>query len=227
MNKQTKNTLSCVEVNPKTTPVASVIWLHGLGADGHDFENIVPELHLPENLPVRFVFPHAPMRPVTINNGYVMRAWYDIKQLDSFSNQDEAGICESEQTICSLIEHEKTLGIPCNKIILAGFSQGGAIALHTGLHYPEQLAGILALSTYLPLSEQFQIETKRINQTIPIMMAHGTADPLIPIKFAEASRDLLTTNGYKVEWHTYPIQHSICPEEIQDIGKWIGHQSSQ
>jgi len=217
----TVSLLSCVEDNPPMPPVASVIWLHGLGADGNDFANIVPELYLPESLPVRFIFPHAPMRPITINNGYVMRGWYDIKRLDSLSEEDEEGICESEKAVCELIAQEKQQGISSENIILAGFSQGGAIALHTALRYPEKLAGVLALSAYLPLSHQLRKEALTVNQSTSIMMAHGTMDAVVPFALAETSHHQLETLGYPVEWHTYPMQHSICIEEIHDISKWI------
>jgi len=213
--------LSCVEINPPTAPIASVIWMHGLGADGHDFASIVPELHLAKELPIRFVFPHAPMIPVTLNNGYIMRAWYDIFGLSLGSREDDVGIRRSEKAVCSLIEHEKSLGIPANRIILAGFSQGGAIALHTGLRYSERLAGILALSTYLPLNGTLVEEATKENNDIPIFLAHGTQDNVLPYGFAQLAEQALKQNGHPVEFHTYQMPHSVCMEEIADIAAWF------
>ena len=214
--------LETVEQTTGDPVSGSVIWLHGLGADGHDFEAIVPELRLPDSLPLRFVFPHAPVRPVTLNGGMSMRAWYDIRQLSgSFNDEDETGIRESEKAICALIENEKKLGMPSDKIILAGFSQGGAMALHTGLRYPEKLAGIIALSAYLPLGNLLLAEVSAANQNIPIMMAHGTSDPLIPLMFAKASSDFLIKHGYQIDWHTYPMQHTVCSQEIRDLSQWL------
>lgn len=213
--------LEFVEVNPSTKPTASIIWLHGLGADGHDFVNIVPELNLPKDLALRFVFPHAPVRPVTINAGYEMRAWYDIKGLDTASRQDEMGIRESTQAIHELIENEKQLGIPAERIILGGFSQGGAIALYCGLRYPQRLAGIMALSTYLPLSATLPQEINEANRDTSIFMVHGNDDPVLPLQWALGSRDILLELGYPVEFKTYPMPHSVCAEEIKDIANWI------
>jgi phospholipase/carboxylesterase len=197
---------------------ATVIWLHGLGADGHDFEPIVPELGLPPTLRLRFVFPHAPVQPVTINGGLAMRAWYDIT---NDGRQDAAGIRASQQRVEALIEREKSRGVAPARIVLAGFSQGGAIALHTGLRHPERLAGILALSTYLPLADTLAAEAHPANREVPIFMAHGTEDPLIPLARARASRDALRALGYQVEWHEYPMPHSVCAEEIAHIGAWL------
>jgi phospholipase/carboxylesterase len=214
--------LECIEINPDVKSQMAVIWLHGLGADGHDFVDIVPQLHLPNDLPIKFIFPHAPERAVTINNGYIMRAWYDIKQLNgSLQEEDEIGIRDSAKKINALIEREKSLGLPSNKIILAGFSQGGAMALHTGLRYPEKLAGIIALSSYLPLNKLLMQEKTAANQDVPIMMAHGTEDPLIPVIFAKASKDFLIQQGYQVAWHTYPMPHTVCAQEVNDIGQWL------
>jgi phospholipase/carboxylesterase len=214
--------LECIEINPDIKPKMAVIWLHGLGADGHDFVSIVPELHLPDNLPIKFIFPHAPERAVTINNGYIMRAWYDIKQLNSLpEKEDEVGIRDSAEKICALIEQEKSLGLSSDKIILAGFSQGGAMALHVGLRYPEKLAGIIALSSYLPLNKLLTQEKSAVNQNTPIMMAHGTEDPLIPVMFASASKNFLIHQGYQVDWHTYPMPHAVCAQEINDISRWL------
>jgi len=203
---------SMIEIETGANPVASVIWLHGLGADGHDFEPIVPELGL--RAPLRFVFPHAPVRPVTINNGARMRAWYDIFQFGG-GPEDEAGIRDSEKAIQSLIENEK------RPVFLAGFSQGGAIVLQTALRYPKKLKGVLALSTYLPLSTKLSREKSVENQDLPIFMAHGTQDPVIPLQKARLSREVLEQQGYKVEWHEYPMPHSVCPQEISDISSFI------
>lgn len=219
MNKN--DLLECVEVNPQKSPIMTVIWLHGLGADGYDFVNIVPELHLPDDLPIKFVFPHAPMRSITINNNCVMRAWYDIKDLANLADEDEDGIRDSAIKINALIEREKQLGMPSDKIILVGFSQGGAMALHIGLRYPEKLAGIIALSTYLPLHASLPAEMSKMNCGTAIMMAHGTQDPLIPIALAKESRDFLIKHDCKVEWHDYVMPHSVCSQEINDISKWL------
>ena len=201
-----------IEIETGANPVASVIWLHGLGADGHDFEPIVPELGLAA--PVRFVFPHAPERPVTINNGMRMRAWYDIFQFGG-GLEDEAGIRASQQLVEGLIKNEK---LP---VFLAGFSQGGAIVLQTALRYPKKLAGVLALSCYLPLAAKLPAEKSRANQDIPIFMAHGTLDPVVPIQMGRMSRVALEQQGYKVQWHEYPMPHSVCPQEIGDIAAFI------
>ena len=206
-----------IEIETGPGPQAAVIWLHGLGADGHDFEPIVPELDLAK--PVRFVFPHAPVRPVTINNGMRMRAWYDIFQFGG-GPEDEAGLRASEALLQELIAREKKKGIAANKIILAGFSQGGAIVLQTGLRYPERLGGIMALSTYLPLQEKMT-EAHAANRDLPIFMAHGSYDGMIPMARAAQSRDAMQALGYKVEWHEYPMQHSVCPQEIADISAFL------
>jgi phospholipase/carboxylesterase len=198
---------------------AAVIWLHGLGADGHDFEPVVPELGLPPTLRVRFVFPHAPVQPVTINGGLAMRAWYDIT---NDGRQDAAGIRASQQRVEALIGRERAKGIAPHRIVLAGFSQGGAIALHTGLRYPERLAGILALSTYLPPADTLAAEAHPANRDVPIFMAHGTQDPLIPHARARASCDALQALGYEVEWHEYLMPHSVCAQEIVEAGAWLG-----
>lgn len=212
--------LDALVIEPQQPATASVIWLHGLGADGHDFEPIVPELDLGD-APLRFIFPHAPQRPVTINMGMQMRAWYDITAPDLGQGQDEAGTRESEQLLQQWIEHEVASGIPAERIILAGFSQGGAIALHTGLRYPQRLGGIMALSTYLPLADTVADEKHAANADVPIFMAHGTEDPVIPHDFAEQSRDKLVELGHNVEWHSYPMPHSVCMEEVQAIGQWL------
>ena len=216
-----EDVLDCVEAGARENAQASVIWLHGLGADGHDFEPIVPELRLPESLPVRFVFPHAPVRPVTLNGGMAMRAWYDIIALGGNAQQDEPGIRESEQHVHALIRRENDRGIPSGRIVLAGFSQGGAIALHTAVRYPEPLAGIMGLSTYLPLTDSVSAERSSANAETPVFMAHGTADPVLPMQMGHKSLEFLEQMGYRVEWHDYPMEHAVCLEEIQAIGDWL------
>ncbi len=213
--------LDAVEINPVLPPRASVIWLHGLGADGHDFEPLIPQLDIVDTLGVRVVLPHAPRRPVTINGGMLMPAWYDIAAADFSRGQDSEGIHTSEQQLRALIAREVGLGIPAAQVLLAGFSQGGAIALHTGLRYPERLAGILALSTYLPLAARLEAEMSTANRTIPIMMAHGTQDPVVPLPLAEASRARLQQAGYHIDWHTYVMPHAVYPEEIADVRRWL------
>jgi phospholipase/carboxylesterase len=207
-----------IETGPR--PGAAVIWLHGLGADGHDFEPIVPELGLPASPALRFVFPHAPIRPVTINNGTRMRAWYDILQLGG-GPEDEAGVRVSEGLLKDLISTEVKSGIKPVHIVLAGFSQGGAIALQTALRYPEKLAGVLALSTYLPIASKLSAEKSAANQRTPIFMAHGSYDDIIPLARAEQSRAQLEEAGFPVEWHSYPMPHSVCPEEIEHIAAFL------
>ncbi len=197
----------------------SVIWLHGLGADGHDFEPIVEQLSLAE--PVRFIFPHAPSMPVTINNGMVMPAWYDIRNMRIDQQQDEAGIHASAQAIIRLLEHEQAQGIESQNILLAGFSQGGAIALHTGLRYHKPLAGIMGLSTYLPLAEKLATERSEENRNTPIKLAHGSQDPVVPLQLAEMSQQALNQLGYDTELQVYPMEHSVCPEEVDQITKWF------
>lgn len=211
--------LSSVEIETAPGVLASVIWLHGLGADGHDFEPIVPELRLP--VPVRFVFPHAPVRPVTLNGGWPMRAWYDIIAIDQESRRDIQGMEGSRRALEALIRCENRRGVPSERIVLAGFSQGGAVALHTALRYPEKLAGLLALSTYLHTADTLEAEASEANQDIPIFMAHGVHDPVVPIHLGEESRDTLREHGYNVEWKTYPMPHAVNPEEIADIRRWL------
>jgi len=216
--------LDAIEIETAKNPSASVIWLHGLGADGNDFVPIVNELELDGTPAIRFVFPHAPMRPVTINNGYVMRAWYDVSfgDLEGQSRlADERGVRESQAHITALIEREARRGIAAQDIVLAGFSQGGAIALQTGLRHPQKLAGVMALSAYLPLAESLLQEAAPANKTTPVFMAHGTYDPVVPLMMGAGSMTLLTGLGYAVEWRQYPMPHSVCPEEIQDIGAWL------
>lgn len=207
-------------------PTVSIIWLHGLGADGHDFEPIVPELGLPPNSAVRFIFPHAPQQPVTINGGMVMRSWYDILSMEIAREVDEAGIERSSAQVRELIEQEMDRGIKNENIIVAGFSQGGAIALHTALLYDKPLLGILALSTYLPLQRHVVAGANPVNASIPIFMGHGTYDPVVPVQLGQQSCEHLVGQGYGVEWHTYPMQHAVCMEEIQAVGAWLDKLSS-
>ena len=212
--------LETIEVETGPRPAAAVIWLHGLGADGHDFEPIVPELGLPDAKPVRFIFPNAPQRPVTINMGMRMRAWYDILQLGG-GPEDEAGIRESQASLEKLISIQKQKGIPARKIVLAGFSQGGAIVLQAGLRHAERLAGVMALSTYLPLAKALPGERAAINNDLPVFMAHGSLDPMIPMHRAQLSRDALLGLGYPVQWREYPMAHAVCPQEIGDIAAFL------
>lgn len=216
--------LETIVTQTGNAPTASVIWMHGLGADGNDFVPIVQELDLSGAPAIRFVFPHAPMQPVSINNGYVMRAWYDVKwgDLEGRSKQaDEAGVKASQAAIEQLIEHEIAGGTHAHKIVLAGFSQGGAIALQTGLRYPQHLAGIMALSTYLPLAETLAAEASQANAKTSIFMAHGVQDGVVPYAMGVRSRDVLIARGYNIEWKEYPMQHSVCIEEIGDVGAWL------
>jgi phospholipase/carboxylesterase len=214
--------LAHVELSTGPEPKGTVIWMHGLGADGWDFVPIVRELPLPEGLDLRFIFPHAPTRPVTINNGYVMRAWNDIVMQDLGRRADEHGIRESQKAIEHLVQRERERGVPTDRIVLAGFSQGGAIALQTGLRHPEPLGGIVALSTYLPLEESLDREASAANKRVPIFMAHGSEDPIVPIDLAAASRQKLEARGYDVEWHDYPMPHSVCAEEVEALAGWLG-----
>ena len=213
--------LETVEVETGAKPMASILWLHGLGADGHDFEPIVPELAVGLAMPVRFVFPHAPVRPVTINNGYRMRAWYDIAGFDRGALQDEVGIRGSDAAVRALIRRENERGIATSRIVLAGFSQGGAMALFTGLRYPEKLAGIIGLSCYLVLASTIDAERQAANQGNSIFMAHGSSDPVVDVRLGEEARKAAEARDYAVEWHTYPMPHAVCPEEIRDIAAWL------
>ena len=210
-----------IELESAPLPLCSVIWLHGLGADGNDFASIVPQLDLRGCPPIRFIFPHAPSMPVTINGGYVMPAWYDILGANLVDRQDAAGIQKSEKAIVALIEQEVARGIPYERIVLAGFSQGCAMALHTGLRLPHRLAGIMALSGYLPLASQFAAERHTANAKTPVFMAHGTQDPVVILKRGEDSRDALKALGHPVQWHTYPMPHSVHPQEIADIAAFL------
>jgi phospholipase/carboxylesterase len=214
-----------VEIEPTSDARGSVIWLHGLGADGHDFEPIVPELQLPHTVPLRFVFPHAPLRPVTLNGGMTMRAWYDIISLDRSGPQDEQGIRESASSVASLIEREQDRGIAADQIVIAGFSQGGAIAMHASLRFGRKLAGLMSLSSWLPLGERFADEVANNPNSqardLPVFMAHGSFDPVLPISLGQQSRVALQGAAYDIEWHEYPMAHAVCAEEIRDIRNWL------
>jgi phospholipase/carboxylesterase len=214
--------LDSIQVETAPNPTVAVIWMHGLGADGHDFEPIVPELGLPTRQAIRFLFPHAPLRPVTINQGHVMRAWYDIRALAGVRREDEAGVRQSAQQVEALMERERQRGIAPGRLVLAGFSQGGAMALHVGLRHRERLAGVLALSCYLPLAATLATEASPANRDVPIFWAHGVHDPMIPLAMAEHGREQVAALGYPIEWHQYPIPHSVCAEEIADIARWLG-----
>ncbi len=213
--------LSCIERETAPQPRASVIWLHGLGADGGDFVPIIPELGLSSQLAIRFVFPHAPIRPVTINNGMRMRAWYDIAAADLTNRADLTGVKQSAAQVAALVERERNRGIEPGRIVLAGFSQGGAIAVYAGVRYPQRLAGIMALSTYVIGPDTLAAEASPANAGVPIFMAHGTADPVVRFVWGEASKRLLEDRGYPVEWHSYPMEHSVCIEEVRSIGAWL------
>src|SRR5262252_4904392 len=213
--------LPAIEIETAPNPRHAVIWLHGLGADGHDFEPIVPELVDKSWPPLRFVFPHAPVRPITINGGMAMRAWYDISGLEIAQRQDEAGIRASIRLLGELIEREVSRGVAAKDILIAGFSQGGAIVLAGGLRYPQRLGGIIALSTYLPMAEKTDAEASPANREVPIFMAHGRLDPTISHALGEMSRDYLAHRGYPVDWHAYRMAHQVCAEEIADLRTWM------
>jgi len=213
--------LPCIELETSPNPTCSVIWLHGLGADGNDFVPIIPELHLPANPAIRFVFPSAPSMPVTVNGGYVMPAWYDIIGRNLMDQEDADGIKRSAASIIELIEREVERGIDYRHIALAGFSQGCAMALYIGLRLPHQLAGIIALSGYLPLASSFNLEKHFANQSMPIFMAHGTYDPVVALDRAQASHSLLEKLGYQIDWNEYPMEHSVNPEELNDISHFL------
>jgi len=214
------NLLKCLEIDSTLPANASVIWLHGLGADGHDFESIVPELNLAKHLNVRFVFPHAPHMPVTINGGFAMPAWYDIRADNIEGRQDQSGIHQSAKAIQALIEREKERGIPAHRIILAGFSQGGAMALYVGIRQHQALAGMLGLSCYTLLPDEARQHPK---PNSPIMLAHGIDDEIVPLALGQSSHQYLTAQGFAVHWQTYPMTHSVCPAEIQHIGAWMNN----
>lgn len=214
-------TLEEIVIEPKEKAEYAVIWLHGLGADGHDFAPIVPELGFSN---VRFIFPHAPLRPVTLNSGMVMRAWYDVSALRLDAKEDEAGIRDSQKTIMALIERQEQSGIAANRIFLVGFSQGGAMALHTGLRSPQALAGIIALSAYLPLREKLTSELAEAQLQTPIFMAHGMYDMILPYVFGEGAKKLLQGLSLSIEWHSYPMDHSVSTQELADIKKFLNQR---
>ncbi len=213
--------LSAVEAETAPNPTRSIVWLHGLGADGHDFEPAVPYLHTPGGLALRFVFPHAPVRPVTLNGGLPMRAWYDIGALNAQARQDEAGIRAADASIRALIGRENERGIATERIVLAGFSQGGAMALYTGTRLPEKLAGVVGLSCYNLLSASFAVERTAANQHTPIFLGHGTQDPVVIPELGAEARAQLSATGYSVEWHSYPMAHSVCAEELAHIATFL------
>jgi phospholipase/carboxylesterase len=213
--------LEAVEIETGRKPTGAVIWLHGLGADGHDFAPIVPQLVSPEERPLRFVFPHAPVRPVTINGGMAMRAWYDILGFGPGIPQDEAGIRAADEQVQELILRENARGIPTDHIVLGGFSQGGAISLFAGPRYPEKLAGIMGLSCYMLLEDLMPAERTRVNYSTPVFLGHGTQDPVVDIRLGAQARQLLEAGGHPVEWHAYPMPHSVCPQEVDDIAAWL------
>lgn len=221
MKYTTIETTNEVRLTPARPANAAVILLHGLGADGWDFVPIVAELGLPDSLPVRFVFPHAPVRPVTVNNGYEMRAWYDIKAFTPEGRADSAGLAESVRRVDALLRAEIASGVTASRIVLAGFSQGGAVALGAGLRFGERLAGLLALSTYLPFPETLAASKSAANQDVPILMCHGRMDPVVPFGMGTEARDVLCTQGYAVEWHEYPMQHEVCAAELAEIARWL------
>lgn len=213
--------LECVELNTSTAPTGAVLWLHGLGADGYDFVPLVKELDSLGAPRARYIFPHAPQIPVSINNGFVMRAWYDIRTADLAQREDEAGVRASQAAVEALIAHEVARGTPRHRIVLGGFSQGGAIALHAGLRQAEPLAGLVALSAYLPLADRFAAERHAASAQVPVLMAHGADDPVVPIARAMHSRDLLLALGHPVQWQTYPMPHAVCAEEIAALAAFL------
>jgi len=221
LNDIASTPLETVVVETAPNPRFSIIWMHGLGADGHDFEPLVPELIDASTPALRFVFPHAGVRPVTINNGYQMRAWYDIVGIDRRAREDGAGIAASAAQIGALIRAENSRGIETKRIVLAGFSQGGAMALHIATRHPEKFAGVIALSCYLPLAREFATDRSAANFTTPIYMAHGTQDPVVPFALGDESRRILEGTGYRVEWHAYPMPHSLCEQEVADIRAFL------
>lgn len=217
----TSTTLETIIIEPEQTATHSIIWLHGLGADGNDFVPIAPELQIPANRPTRFIFPHAPVRPITINGGMPLRAWYDIKDLQNRSLEDRDGVVQSHSQVTQLINAELEKGIASNNIVLAGFSQGAAMALYSGLRFNQSLGGIIALSGYLPLAESLLTEKSTSNQNISLFLAHGTHDDVVPLQFNQMTRDFLNTLGYKPKWHEYPMGHQVCAQEIADISAWL------
>jgi phospholipase/carboxylesterase len=221
MTHRLTESADAVVLAPAAQATASVIWLHGLGADGHDFVPVVPELGLPDSLAIRFIFPHAPVRPVTLNMGMRMRAWYDIKTLTAEGRTDEEGLRESIALTGRYIGAERAAGVASERIVLAGFSQGGAVALHAGLRHPERLAGIIGLSTYLPLQAELAAELSEANRATPILMCHGLYDPVLPAQLGVMARGWLRGLGYEIEWHEYPMQHQVCLPEIQAVASWL------
>ena len=219
-------TLETIQIETQKDPDSVVIWLHGLGANGNDFVPIIPELNLPDKLAIRFIFPHAPIRPITINQGAEMPGWYDISNNDVVSTEDKEGILETAESIFQLCQQQEMLGIAADRIILAGFSQGGAIALHCGIRYPKPLAGIMALSTYLPLKSSLKQDAHDANKKTDIFMAHGSQDNVVATQFGKQSYQILNEAGYPIHWHEYAMPHSVCPQEIADIGVWIENRLS-
>jgi phospholipase/carboxylesterase len=213
--------LEAVEIETGRNPTGTVLWLHGLGADGHDFAPIVPQLVTPDERPLRFIFPHASVRPVTVNGGAAMRAWYDILGFNRGIPQDEVGIRASDEEVGALIRRENQRGIATSRIVLGGFSQGGAISLFSGPRYPEKLAGIMGLSCYMLLEDALPTERTRANYQTPVFLAHGTQDPVVDVRRGTEAKQLLEAGGYPVEWHAYPMPHSVCPQEIVDIAAWL------
>ena len=219
--QQTEPVLEVVEIQTGPAPTAAVIWLHGLGADGHDFEPIVPELLWPDAPDIRFVFPHAPVRPVTLNGGMAMRAWYDIVSLTSDRDHDQQGIAQSVNQAAALVRQERERGIAAERIVIAGFSQGGAIAIQLAIRYPETLAGLIALSTYLLLDHRLDNDRHEANRDLPVFVGHGSADPMVPCFLGEKVSERMRGMGHPVEWHSYPMQHAVCPQEIADLTAWL------
>jgi len=213
--------LPCIEIEPPVPARAAVIWLHGLGADGHDFEGVAAQLALPADAAIRFIFPHAPEMPVTLNNGYVMRAWYDIYSLDLSGGEDEAGIRASEERVRALVAREVARGVPPARVVLAGFSQGGAVVLHTGLRYGERLGGIMALSTYLPLHAKLVDERRAESAETPVFVGHGRFDSVIPERAGRHAAETLSEWGMRCEYRDYPMDHSVCVEELEQIRDWL------
>jgi phospholipase/carboxylesterase len=210
-----------VEISTGPSPSAAVIWLHGLGADGHDFEPVVPQLMWPGAPDIRFIFPHAPVRPVTLNNGMAMRAWYDIVSLTGNRDQDQKGIADSVNDTAALVRRERERGIDADQIVVAGFSQGGAIALQLAVRYPEKLAGLIALSTYMLLDHRLENDRHEANKELPVFVGHGRSDPMVPFMLGEQLAERMRNLGHPVEWHSYPMLHAVCPEEIADLSAWL------
>lgn len=213
--------LDSIIIETQDNPDAAVIWLHGLGADGNDFVPIIDQLQLPSHLAIRFVFPHAPVRPITINQGYQMPGWYDISSLSIIDDEDEPGINESSAILRQLCEEQEATGIDASRIVVAGFSQGGAIALHCGVRYPKTLAGIMALSTYLAIPDALTRELSASAKDTPVFMAHGRQDDVVAFEYGQRSHEMLESAGLHVEWHDYDMAHAVCPEQIMHIRLWL------